>query len=412
LSANIPHIPEKLYLTFKKCKEQFEEIRLAFMSPDGDDAAAKKRKQTQESWAYGSYAAFKDGKWMRTEYIWIDQQRTSKDVLVDKELWPESIDNELLAGFEIDKSTRRGGWHGGNVVWRVTDPRGFTLEISSANLSRIIGCSTITNGVIEGKCIWGRQGSANILLPEGSDVYQQAKKQTKKLATTIPLSQVKPGDVIDIISQFVSEPVAYLGCFEIEDLGIDYSTSKPDIITRIFVKNDPKSRKRYHLIRLPNGEILGRPTLKVSAIVESASVELDPRIVLLTVSASGVSTNAFSSKAALFASSDDPDRCALKIVPFEPDDYVAKSRVVPIYNIDGSWWISTVSCFSGPNACAAITVKDGEIHFDSLAGGLFRKGAYYITQPVPDDPVKKFKLVVEHRGIEHDFKLPYLYDRG
>jgi hypothetical protein len=64
---------------------------------------------------------------------------------------PIIIDNVPLDNFKIAESVRRVYWGGGNVVWRIQDPRGFELEISSANLARIIDCVTIQHGVKGGE---------------------------------------------------------------------------------------------------------------------------------------------------------------------------------------------------------------------------------------------------------------------
>jgi len=87
------------------------------------------------------------------------------------------------------------------VLWRIADPRGFELEISSENFARIIDCATIEKGVIVGKCVWGRDGSKNILLPESSDVYQDAVKRTAEVNTKISLLDVQVGDTVGILTK-------------------------------------------------------------------------------------------------------------------------------------------------------------------------------------------------------------------
>src|SRR5574343_534640 len=193
-------IPEKLYITLKKERKDAENL-FGFMSPFGTDKAFKKRQQTQLNWAYNEvypHTEFNRSIWyslrngycinfMETKdgelefYEWVLDESLPKfslnsyDVpagesnlvtnrrlqLVDanNKFKPRIIDNTPQIGFQFTKSVRRTYWGGGNVVWRVLDPRGFELEISSANLARIMDCSCIKEGVIEEPCVWGRSGA-------------------------------------------------------------------------------------------------------------------------------------------------------------------------------------------------------------------------------------------------------------
>lgn len=141
-------IPEQYYVGIRP--KSRGDIPLAFATPFGTDSAFAKRKMTVDSWTGP----------------------------VDSGSRYETYDNVLLEGFRISQEVRRYGWSGGNVVWRIEDPRGFELEISSANFASIVDCCVIDKGVISSKCIWGREGSANILLPENSGPYLEAKRYT------------------------------------------------------------------------------------------------------------------------------------------------------------------------------------------------------------------------------------------
>lgn len=146
---------DEFYVGFKAHKP--DELPLAFLTPFDGTAAFRKRKETVDSWANG-YGRWVDGKY---------QYDTHPDA--------KNIKNEPLAGFSIAKSVKRtGSWNGGNVVWRIEDPRGFEWEIPSPNLAQIITQTGISaGGVINGRCIIGRLGSANILIPEGTDLWDQ-----------------------------------------------------------------------------------------------------------------------------------------------------------------------------------------------------------------------------------------------
>jgi len=211
---NMIKIPKKLYVTFQRRSRDV--TRLGFMSPYEKNAAFEKRRITQDNWAYNNYVNGKRNQ-LRFEVRGQDQITLTEGDGTEAFMlncYPAIIDNESLSGFEINKRVRRGGgWSGSNVVWRVTDPRDFELEISSENLQRIIDCATIVNGVIQGKCCWGRDGAKNVLLPENSDVYREAVVTTKKLITTVPLKELTPGDKVVMLSKDYPGECHYLGKF-------------------------------------------------------------------------------------------------------------------------------------------------------------------------------------------------------
>lgn len=146
---------DEFYVGFKS--QGANDLPLAFLTPYDTTAAFKKRKETVDTWSRG-YGRYVNGKY---EY--------------DKQPDPINVKNEPMDGFKIAKSVKRtGGWNSGNVVWRIEDPRGFEWEIPSANLAQIITQTGISaGGVINGRCVIGRLGSNNILIPEGTDLWDQ-----------------------------------------------------------------------------------------------------------------------------------------------------------------------------------------------------------------------------------------------
>lgn len=186
-------IPSQHYIGLNPVRSTDSSFPLAFATPFGTDAAFEKRKNTVDVWCRG-YGHYVDGKYVYPEF----------EAAVH--------DNVLMDGFRISESVRRTGWNGGNVVWRVVDPRGFELEISSSNFARIVDCSTIINGVIQGKCIWGRDGSANLLLPEASEPYQQAVSNTKRSAMSVDAKSLSVGDEVEFKDGGVW---IYLGAYSI-----------------------------------------------------------------------------------------------------------------------------------------------------------------------------------------------------
>lgn len=162
-------IPPQYYVgvapTFDK-----DSLPTGFATPDGTDAAAKKRKETVNRWVSGC------------------RKGTPNQSIV--------LENIPRQGFAVSRSIRRSGSWNSNVVWRIEDPAGFELEISSGNFAEILSQTTIVNGAIQGNCIWAREGSNNILLPENSERYNEAINFTKLSSQQISAKNLKPGVVL------------------------------------------------------------------------------------------------------------------------------------------------------------------------------------------------------------------------
>lgn len=200
-------IAEKLYVTIQyRHDANNEDGHLGFASPYTKDAAFQKRKATQDSWAYGSGCTIEIDE---DDHVTFTAGSNSKVDAVSAFIggwYPKVIKNEPIEGFEIAKSVRRYGWSGsGNVVWRITDPRGFDLEISSDNFASVISCVDMEKGVIKGKCVWGREGSKNILLPEASEPFQEALAKTKRVNQKVSLKDVQIGDTVDLLSSKLAD---------------------------------------------------------------------------------------------------------------------------------------------------------------------------------------------------------------
>lgn len=159
-------LPDQWYVGF--ANRSGDDAPLGFMAPEGTDSAAMGRKATIDSWR-------------------------------GKDIAPRTIDNKKLTGFKLSESIRRySSWGNGNVKWRITDPRGFELEISSPNLMQILNCSTIEQGEIIDACIWGREGADNILIPVTSDLYKKAVTDTARQSMKVSLKDVKPGNSVTL----------------------------------------------------------------------------------------------------------------------------------------------------------------------------------------------------------------------
>lgn len=119
--------------------------------------AYEKRKKTQDDWAYGSSCFELNNEYWRKDYTWeSDSKGGHKQVftesVIDHHLQPIIIDNVPTEGFRIQHSVSR--YSTSNKVWRILDPRGFELEITTDTLEDIIHGGDIRKGLIIGKCIW------------------------------------------------------------------------------------------------------------------------------------------------------------------------------------------------------------------------------------------------------------------
>lgn len=206
-------IAKKLYVTVQHRPGGASNGKIGFMSPYTADAAFTKRQKTQDEWAYGRGVLTDIDTTDDSVSMTVDAgSKVDVSVIFMADCFPRIVKNELLEGFEISQNVRRSGWRGaGNVTWRIADPRGFDLEISSENFASIINCVDMKKGVIVGKCIWGRDGPNNVLLPENSEPYVDATKLTdfRNLPKT-PISELTPGDKVILIES--SSGNGYTNC--------------------------------------------------------------------------------------------------------------------------------------------------------------------------------------------------------
>lgn len=167
------------------------------------DSATAKMQGTGRSWAsVGPQPLYltKDGG-STTQYY-------SPDVVKDSENRPTRIgekpaqegeetiyDNVPMKGFKVGQDATR--WTTDNKVFRLHDPRGFTVEIPTGNLSTLIQSCTIINGEIMDECVWGRDG-CHILLPINAPEYTAVVKEIEKVDEALKLKDLKPGDWVKL----------------------------------------------------------------------------------------------------------------------------------------------------------------------------------------------------------------------
>lgn len=128
-----------------------------------DSESFKSKKKAQDDWAYDGkasqifcgYSYNEQGQVLKHERVWnmaTKEYIVVKKVFVQEHLQPLIIDNIPLSGFRIQKSVSRQC--GGNKLWRVLDPRGFELEITTGTLENLMMDCVIDHGLIMSECIW------------------------------------------------------------------------------------------------------------------------------------------------------------------------------------------------------------------------------------------------------------------
>lgn len=152
-------------------------LPLGFLVPDGDDKAALGRKDTAMRWA-------------------------------GKEMEPVVFDNTPISGFRILDSVVHGP---SGTKWRIEDPRGFELEISSPNLMNLISHAVFDQQTILSPCIWMRDGGHNRLVPTSSKTYINAVAPDITNSEPITASKLRVGDVVVFANGRVGTYVGRVG---------------------------------------------------------------------------------------------------------------------------------------------------------------------------------------------------------
>lgn len=183
-------VPKKVYIDYQERTENGDTVKLGFATyADKEDKAFLKRKDTIDAWASRPLS----------RYVYDETTGKRKHVKDEPKYGAEYIDNEPRSGFKIPRHVRRWGWNGGNVVWRIEDPRGFELEIPSENMGQLLMHCAIKNGEVQDECVWGWNktgGSRVVLLPVNSEPYTEALKDTLLHNNSVSIRDVNIGDRI------------------------------------------------------------------------------------------------------------------------------------------------------------------------------------------------------------------------
>ena len=227
-----------------------ESTPLAFFTPDGDDGKADKRKATVDQWR-------------------------------NKSIPPRTIKSTPLVGYKIDGVAERYSSFGSGMdKWRVTDPRGFQLEITSDNILFLMSEANIVDLEIDQPCIWVRKGNNSLaLLPTSSKLYTDlvASTAAAKVAASIPkvkpkailFSSLKPGDRFES-SAIAGHTAMYIGSFST----IAGTVCSSHLCYDTEVKLPAVKSGRYHVVK-DRSEYTIVSSMNITK-VKPADVELSP----------------------------------------------------------------------------------------------------------------------------------------
>lgn len=179
------------------------EDNLAYMcqaefTKEGEPSASLKKMQvTGRSWArVNAQTVYKKKEGDNYTYLYDENNRPVVDYVVPAKEGVESFtDNIPTTGFYIGDSVSR--WSTDNKLFRVKDPRGFTVEVPTGNVATLLHHTTVVNGVVQEECVWGREGNSHILLPVNSEPYLLTLDQMDTLENKlISIKDLKVGDLV------------------------------------------------------------------------------------------------------------------------------------------------------------------------------------------------------------------------
>jgi hypothetical protein len=155
-----------IYVSFQKRNTE-SGSPLGALAPWGEDSVSRKKMAQIDAWGDPKFNAVK-------------------------------LENIPVSGFRVSDFARHNGWNGDNTVIQIEDPRGFELQISVDNMIQIMNGNTIVDGEIKIPCVWGRDGSRNILLPINSEPYKNAIDNTERLKQTFNIRGVRHGNKLEL----------------------------------------------------------------------------------------------------------------------------------------------------------------------------------------------------------------------
>ncbi len=283
-------VPKQAYIGFQERltgdwnapRDEKERIILGFMTYYEENKAFEQRKGTIDSWAKPYYLEQiheGDSRW--SEHLEKFERGRIEVPLPDLEA--KIMDNPLQSGFKMSREVKRtSSWNGGNVVWRIEDPRGFELEIQSGNMAKIMEYCIIDHGEIQGKCVWAwdkSKGSRLVLLPENSEPYLEAMKDTKRIHKKVGLRDVSIGDRIELQNGIVGKYLGSHFCLFHVDNYYEESLMGDAGMTEFRPysyghKWPIENIKKRHFIQLDSEALFIRAQPKVSTILDKSDKKL------------------------------------------------------------------------------------------------------------------------------------------
>lgn len=239
-------ISDKIWYVIKPDHED----KLAYMAQyketkEGNpDSSTSKMQSTGRSWArVGAQTVYKKKEGDSRTYLYDENGRPVIDHVVPaKEGSEHVVENVPTEGFYIGDSVSR--WSTDNKLFRVTDPRGFCVEVPTGNIATLLHHTTVVNGVVQQGCVWGREGNSHILLPVNSEPYLITLDQMDTLENKlISIKELKVGDWV----KFFNDDKEYYyagkarGTWSLRGTRRDYSyySRKPDTYSEsVEVKDD------------------------------------------------------------------------------------------------------------------------------------------------------------------------------
>lgn len=148
----------------------------------------------------------------------------------DKGYVLKEFDNIPLPGFTLQNSVYRSY----DTYWSIIDPRGFTVKITSKNLSDILKVTGITEGLIQQRCVWVRNNSDTkmLLMPVSSKEYKDVIKNTELIENRVSIDSVNIGDTVLLQNRMIGR---YMGVLTLYGTVCGYygkAKLKPQIIQK------------------------------------------------------------------------------------------------------------------------------------------------------------------------------------
>lgn len=250
-------IPDKHYVGLVKRSDS--DLPLAFLTPWGTDSAAKNRMKSVDEWSSRGWAG-------------------------QKKLGAITIDNLPMTGFKLTSDIRTTSY-GGLDKWRIQDPRGFELEITSGNLARLLGVGTLERGEILDSCVWARLGSDNVLLSVQSPDYKEAVEATRLSKIKAKWKDVKIGNTVSLQNTISG---VYMGKYYAIDQNRNHNNREEPLVPRVDLEMPvfailSTDQSQLHLIRNPKlAEIVStdektpaEAELELNTLLQSGKLSVD-----------------------------------------------------------------------------------------------------------------------------------------